>query len=90
MTEENNSAIVIDWFVDTNNVHIEICDNGTGINNADNLFVPFYTTKKQGSGIGLTLSRQIVLNHGGDLNLRNMPGEKGAKATILLPSGNSI
>jgi signal transduction histidine kinase len=52
--------------------------------------VPFYTTKKQGSGIGLTLSRQIVLNHGGDLNLRNMPGEKGAKATILLPSGNSI
>ncbi len=50
-------------------LYIEISDNGPGISEhvIDMIFVPFFTTKQQGSGIGLSLSRQIMLNHGGDL-----------------------
>ncbi|GAB0111239.1 sensor histidine kinase [Pseudoalteromonas distincta] len=50
-------------------LYIEISDNGPGISEhvVDMIFVPFFTTKQQGSGIGLSLSRQIMLNHGGDL-----------------------
>ena len=49
--------------------YIEISDNGPGIADhvVDMIFVPFFTTKQQGSGIGLSLSRQIMINHGGDL-----------------------
>lgn len=89
-TDTLHSQVRLNWFVLSNMVYIEVIDNGTGINNEDNIFVPFYTTKKQGSGIGLTLSRQIALNHGGDLMLENNPasvsGEiQGAKATFILP-----
>nr|MDC2856414.1 ATP-binding protein [Ningiella sp. W23] len=50
-------------------LYVEISDNGPGISEhvVDMIFVPFFTTKQQGSGIGLSLSRQIMLNHGGDL-----------------------
>jgi nitrogen fixation/metabolism regulation signal transduction histidine kinase len=80
----------ISWRRDDAMVHIEVIDEGAGINNQDNLFVPFYTTKKTGSGIGLTLSRQIALNHGGDLRLVNSiaPSNNkvlGAKAILSLP-----
>lgn len=95
-----NSHIIIEWRVDDNMVHIAVIDQGLGINNADNIFVPFYTTKKQGSGIGLTLSRQIVLNHGGDLSLVNSnatdqkafvkAAKKGAKATVILPMASDV
>ena len=49
--------------------YIEVADNGTGIvgHVIDMIFVPFFTTKQHGSGIGLSLSRQIMINHGGDL-----------------------
>lgn len=72
-------------------VHVEVIDKGAGINNQENLFVPFYTTKKHGSGIGLTLSRQIALNHGGDLRLINNLESTtkkvlGAKAILSLPN----
>jgi Signal transduction histidine kinase regulating C4-dicarboxylate transport system len=50
-------------------LYLEVSDNGTGISDhvIEMIFVPFFTTKQQGSGIGLSLSRQIMLNHGGDL-----------------------
>ena len=50
-------------------LYVEVSDNGPGISEhvVDMIFVPFFTTKQQGSGIGLSLSRQIMLNHGGDL-----------------------
>ena len=50
-------------------LYVEVSDNGLGIAEhvIDMIFVPFYTTKQQGSGIGLSLSRQIMVNHGGDL-----------------------
>ena len=64
---------------------LTITDQGCGIANPDNLFVPFYTTKSSGSGIGLMLSQQIVNNHFGRLTLENRQGEEGAVARIVLP-----
>jgi len=55
--------------------HISIRDYGTGIANLDNIFVPFYTTKPQGSGIGLALCRQIMFNHNGLIKIDNYSSE---------------
>jgi len=67
---------------------IEIIDNGPGFGNLDNVLTPFYTTKKQGSGIGLSLCAEIVNNHNGQLKVENMP-EIGAKITMSWPIQNS-
>jgi two-component system nitrogen regulation sensor histidine kinase NtrY len=67
-------------------VSIEIRDTGPGIANPDNLFVPFFTTKPGGSGIGLALSRQIVEAHGGTLSVENRTDRTGAVARVLLPA----
>ncbi len=64
---------------------IAIDDNGPGLANPDNLFVPLYTTKKSGTGVGLALARQIVEAHGGDLSLRNRQSEQGCRAEVRLP-----
>lgn len=64
---------------------IEVTDNGQGITNPENLFVPFYTTKAQGSGIGLYLSRQIAEAHNGTLTLANRADGQGCVASIWLP-----
>ena len=64
---------------------VSISDNGGGISNPDNLFVPFYSTKPSGSGIGLVLSRELVRNQGGELTLANRDDGRGAVATVLLP-----
>ena len=66
---------------------ISVIDNGLGVPRAiqEAIFVPFYTTKKTGSGIGLSISRQIVCMHGGDLTLQSNPGEKTV-FTISLPN----
>jgi nitrogen fixation/metabolism regulation signal transduction histidine kinase len=70
---------------------IDIRDEGPGVANPDNLFVPFFTTKGGGSGIGLALSRQIVEGHGGTLSLENRAGragesgQRGCVARIQLP-----
>ncbi|MGA7521350.1 MAG: ATP-binding protein [Acidobacteriaceae bacterium] len=66
-------------------VSIAIDDNGPGLANPDNLFVPLYTTKKSGTGVGLALARQIVEAHGGSIDLRNRPGQQGCRAEIRLP-----
>ena len=61
-------------------LHPEICviDNGPGIpeENLDEIFVPFFTTRQNGSGIGLSISRQIMRVHGGNLKVRSVPGKE--------------
>ncbi|HUY81994.1 MAG TPA: ATP-binding protein [Acidobacteriaceae bacterium] len=68
---------------------ITVRDNGPGITNPGNLFVPFYTTKKAGSGVGLVLARQIAEAHGGTLNLRNRSDSQGCDAIVRLPLAQS-
>ncbi|ALU45872.1 sensor histidine kinase [Pseudoalteromonas rubra] len=64
---------------------LTMVDNGGGIVNPDNVFVPFYTTKAQGSGIGLALCRQIMFAHGGSIKLDNNPDGQGARVRLLFP-----
>ena len=84
---ENNQLplLEVNWFVANRTLHLQLQDNGKGISNPDNLFVPFYTTKSNGNGIGLVLSRQILFNHSGDLSLSNRETGQGAIATLSLP-----
>lgn len=69
----------------TDSLSIAVIDSGPGIANPDNLFVPFFTTKPGGSGVGLALSRQIVEAHGGTLRLDNRSDARGAVATLEIP-----
>jgi two-component system, NtrC family, nitrogen regulation sensor histidine kinase NtrY len=67
-------------------ISVVIEDNGPGIANPTNLFVPFYTTKKSGTGVGLALARQIAEAHGGSIELRNRVGAIGCQAEVKLPT----
>ncbi len=68
-------------------LEIWVEDEGPGLANTNNLFVPFFTTKPGGSGIGLVLCRQIAEAHGGTLELKNNSGKPGCTARLLLPIG---
>lgn len=77
--------VTLSWIVADKNVVIAIDDNGPGLLNPSNAFVPFYTTKPAGSGIGLALSRQIAEVHGGSIQLSNLTGKKGCQVRLTLP-----
>ena len=64
----------------------EIEDSGAGAANPDNLFVPFFTTKPGGSGIGLVLARQVAEGHGGTLSLQNRTDRSGCLARLVIPA----
>ena len=66
-------------------VEITVRDEGPGLSNTSNLFVPFFTTKRGGTGIGLVLSRQIAEAHNGSLTLRNAADGPGCEARLVLP-----
>jgi two-component system, NtrC family, nitrogen regulation sensor histidine kinase NtrY len=83
--ESTEGLVILRWRVRANQVHIEILDQGPGLSGTDNLFVPFFTTKPGGSGIGLVLSRQIIEAHGGQLSLKNREDRTGCIAAITLP-----
>jgi two-component system nitrogen regulation sensor histidine kinase NtrY len=73
------------WSVDGDRLRIEVLDEGLGLSSSENLFVPFFTTKPGGSGIGLVLARQIVEAHGGRLTLEDRRDRRGCIARIELP-----
>ncbi|MGA3343594.1 MAG: ATP-binding protein [Terracidiphilus sp.] len=73
------------WRIADSSVFVNIEDRGLGIANAENLFVPFYTTKPTGSGVGLALAQQIARAHGGEVTLVNREDGEGARATVRLP-----
>jgi signal transduction histidine kinase len=68
-------------------IELSTLDRGVGLADTDNLFVPFFTTKPSGSGIGLALSRQIAEGHGGTLSLMNRPDPPGCRAVLRIPAG---
>jgi two-component system, NtrC family, nitrogen regulation sensor histidine kinase NtrY len=82
---ETHGEVVIGWSEKEDAVETFVQDEGPGIMNPANLFVPFFTTKPDGSGIGLPLSRQIAEAHGGSLALMNRESGKGAQALLRLP-----
>jgi nitrogen fixation/metabolism regulation signal transduction histidine kinase len=77
--------VSVSWRVEDSNLLVTIEDRGLGIANTENLFVPFYTTKPAGSGVGLALAQQIARAHGGEIRLLNREDGEGARATIRLP-----
>jgi two-component system, NtrC family, nitrogen regulation sensor histidine kinase NtrY len=78
-------AIQLSWKQADTDAEILLLDRGPGIANPTNLFVPFFTTKPSGSGIGLTLCRQIAEAHGGSLALENRTDTPGCCARLRLP-----
>jgi nitrogen fixation/metabolism regulation signal transduction histidine kinase len=83
--EAGGGRVTIGWTVAADAVDVVVDDEGPGISQTSNLFVPFFTTKPNGSGIGLVLSRQIAEAHGGRLELRNRSGARGCAAHVRLP-----
>jgi two-component system, NtrC family, nitrogen regulation sensor histidine kinase NtrY len=82
---ELHGGVAIEWSCNTFYLDLLVLDEGPGISNPANLFVPFFTTKQAGSGIGLVLSRQIAEAHGGSLTLENRTDRRGGKAHLRLP-----
>jgi two-component system, NtrC family, nitrogen regulation sensor histidine kinase NtrY len=83
---EKGRGVKISWERLPNEWLVQVTDEGSGIANSANLFVPFFTTKASGTGIGLVLSRQIAEAHGGSLTLENRSdGIEGCVAKLRLP-----
>jgi two-component system, NtrC family, nitrogen regulation sensor histidine kinase NtrY len=88
-TEETSAIaplIVVSWTATPSQATLHIRDNGPGLINPANLFVPFYTTKPEGSGIGLVLAQQIATAHKGSITLSNNPDAPGCTAEFRLPA----
>lgn len=86
----SSPSVEVGWSVQGTTAAIVIRDNGPGLTNASNLFVPFYTTKKDGTGVGLLLARQIAEANGGTVTLGNRTDSAGCEALISLPLATKI
>jgi signal transduction histidine kinase len=83
---ETGGGIEIGWTTDGDFLTLHVDDEGPGLSATANLFVPFFTTKPNGSGIGLALSRQIAEAHGGTLDLANRTDAMGCRAVLRIPT----
>ncbi len=84
---ETGGGVRAGWEADDGRLSVWVEDDGPGIGSTANLFVPFFTTKPHGTGIGLALSRQIAEAHGGTLTLEDRAGARGCVARLVLPLG---
>jgi nitrogen fixation/metabolism regulation signal transduction histidine kinase len=82
---ETGGGVTVGWNRDNGHVAVWVRDEGPGLPDTSNLFVPFFTTKPNGSGIGLALSRQITDAHRGTLSLTDRKQRKGCEARLRLP-----
>jgi len=82
---EKGGGVSVGWTRQGDQLEVSIRDEGAGLSNTTNLFVPFFTTKPKGSGIGLVLSRQIAEAHGGTLTLEDRKDRPGCEARLRLP-----
>ncbi|CAN5750984.1 sensor histidine kinase [soil metagenome] len=82
---ETDGGVCVGWTTDQDTVTVRVRDDGPGLADTLNLFVPFFTTKPTGSGIGLTLSRQIADAHRGTLSVENRRDAHGVEARLVLP-----
>ena len=83
---QTEAGVHVGWSKQGHVLDISVVDGGHGIANDNNLFVPFFTTKPTGSGIGLVLCRQIAENHGGAVTLKNRSDAQGSIASLRLPA----
>jgi signal transduction histidine kinase len=77
--------VAVRWAAKADTLRLEVLDSGPGLSGTDNLFVPFFTTKPGGTGIGLVLCRQIAEAHDGTLTLENREDGAGCVARLELP-----
>jgi signal transduction histidine kinase len=88
--QETGGGVELAWSSNDEILVVELRDEGPGISGSSNLFVPFYTTKPGGTGIGLVLCRQIAEAHGGTVTLVNRSDRTGCVATLTFPSRSAV
>jgi PAS domain S-box-containing protein len=82
---ETGGGVEVTWRARNGAVELVVLDEGPGLGSTSNVFVPFFTTKPSGSGIGLVFSRQVAEAHGGHLTLANRADRRGCEARVVLP-----
>ena len=79
-----HGGVEVRWRSHSGQVMIEVIDDGPGLSQTENLWVPFFTTKQGGTGLGLVLCREIVENHGGEITLTNRGDRSGCVASVAV------